>query len=289
LPEGLVKLIADDFDLKAVVATEIEFYLHDVAAKLSPEQIILLIETTCAEAGIMLACAEAERGPDQYEVSLLPSQDVMRLVEDTERFKTVITDAFAKHDVRVDFAAKPLKEAPGNGLHIHVHLEGSSGRNVYFREGETFSPMLLHSVGGLLALMNPCMSIFAPRPESYDRFLFAANDYLICPTAINIPLTVSWGTNNRTVAIRLPQKAMDNKHIEHRVSCSDADIASVISAILAGVHYGLSSKCNPGEPIYGDASLPQYALPPLARSLEEARKHRQESAELKGYYSLIYA
>jgi glutamine synthetase len=148
-----------------------------------------------------------------------------------------------------------------------------------------FSAPLLHSIGGLLALINPCMSIFAPNKKSYERFIHTVNAYLLCPTAANVPLTVSWGTNNRTVAVRLPSKAADNKHIEHRVAGADADIAAVTRAILAGIHYGLREKCDPGEPIYGDASMAQYKLPPLVMSLDDAIKARDGCAVLKEYFT----
>jgi glutamine synthetase len=286
LPESPAKRLAHDFGLKAVVATEIEFYLHGAAARLSPEGTVGLIETACGKAGITLACAETERGPDQYEISLMPADDIAQIAADTERCKTGVTDAFARHEIRADFAAKPMRDVPGSGLHVHVHLEDGQGRNMFFREGESFSPLLLHSIGGLLAFMNPCMPVFAPTEPSYDRFLHTVNAYLLCPTAANVPLTVSWGTNNRTVAVRLPSKAMDNKHIEHRVAGSDANVAAVIDAVLAGIHYGLKEKCHPGEPTYGDATLAQYGLPPLARSYSEAMRHRNECAALKDYFDV---
>jgi glutamine synthetase len=132
--------------------------------------------------------------------------------------------------------------------------------------------------------MNPCMSIFAPHPESYDRFLHTVNAYLVCPTASNVPATVSWGTNNRTVAVRLPPKPSRERHIEHRVSGSDADVTQAIAAVLAGIHYGLKEKSDPGPPVYGDASLPQYGLPKLVTSLEEAITSRDGCAALKAYF-----
>jgi glutamine synthetase len=156
---------------------------------------------------------------------------------------------------------------------VHVHLEDDAGRNVFFRDEENFSPLLLNAIGGLLALLNPCMPIFAPTQESYKRF--AKNS--------NAPTTISWGTNNRTVAIRLPTKPMHHKHLEHRVAGSDADVAKVIAAILAGIHYGLTHQCDPGEPIYGDASLPQYNQLLIANNLLQALHYRQENTAIKSY------
>lgn len=268
-----------DFGLTPVVATEIEFYLHG-AEGLAQQEVVAAIEAECVKAGLKPAKAEAERGPNQYEVSFLPSRDLLHVVSETGRFKELMEQM----NLQADFAAKPQRDKPGSGLHTHVHLEDKAGNNVFFRENEEFSPQLLNAIGGLLALMNPCMSIFAPHPESYDRFLHTVNAYLVCPTASNVPATVSWGTNNRTVAVRLPPKPARERHIEHRVSGSDADVTLTIAAVLAGIHYGLKNKCNPGQPVYGDASLSQYEKPKLAMSLEESHKHNKESAALKEYF-----
>jgi glutamine synthetase len=115
------------------------------------------------------------------------------------------------------------------------------------------SDALKFSIGGLLATMRDTMAAFAPSAESQARFT---------PGSM-APTTISWGANNRTVAIRLPDSAHDNKRIEHRVASADADPGQVIAAILAGVHYGLKNRCDPGKQIHGDASLEQYGLPKL--------------------------
>lgn len=285
MPEAIAKRLLADFGLTAIVATEIEFYLHGARAKFTPEQLISRIEMSCADAGLKLACAEAECGPDQYEISLLPTDDIGQLIADTERFKSLIAEVFAPHGINADFAAKPILDAPGSGLHVHVHLEDAAGKNILYREDDTFSPGLLYAIGGLLALMNGSMRIFAPTAESYRRFTHTVNKYLVCPTASNVPSTVSWSTNNRTVAIRLPSKPAHNKHIEHRVAGSDANVADVIAAILIGIHYGLTHKCDPGPPIYGDASLPQYALPKLAIDSSDIMQYNEEHKILEAYFS----
>lgn len=176
-----------------------------------------------------------------------------------------------------DFSAMPYADQPGSGLHVHVHLVDANGVNQFTRDGDNmyseFSAPLLHSIGGLLELMNPCMLWFAPGEASYAR---------IRPGA-NAPTTVSWGTNNRTVAIRLPTKAIANKHIEHRVAGSDADVEKVLLGVLLGIYYGLSRACNPGEPVYGDASLAQYGKPRLATSLAEAQRGHQHAAIIADY------
>ena len=235
-----------------VIATEIEFYLHNSIEK----QALEIIKEECEKAKIEYAAIEKERGKEQYEVSFKHSKDVKKIIHDTELFKSLMKERF----VGADFSAKPLADDYGSGLHIHLNLEDEKGNNLFYKN-EFFSNELIYSIGGLLKLMNNYMTVFAPNEESYKRFLPKSN----------VPTTVSWGINNRTTAIRLPNKPMNNKHIEHRVAGSDADVKRVIEAILTSVDYGIANKCDAGEPIYGDASLPQYNLLKLAVSLEEAK------------------
>lgn len=250
--------------LQPVIATEIEFYLHGAAEKFTPLEVVEYIKAVCESAALGVYSVQQEQGHEQYEVALLPAADKSTIAAETLRCKSLMSEAFASHGIKADFAAKPVLEQPGSGLHVHIHLE-ENGSNVFLRETEQFSPILLYAIGGLLECMNPCMTFFAPYEESYLRFISKSN----------APTTVSWGTNNRTTAIRLPNKPANNKHIEHRVAGSDADPAQVIRAVLEGVEYGIVHQCDPGVPVYGDASLPQYGLKLLAKTLPEALKYRQ--------------
>ncbi len=286
MPNQLAGLIWRDFALKVVIATEIEFYLHGIGKSLAAPEVLGKIRNFCEKSGIAVASIDVERGPDQYEVAFLPSGDVVQMVGETDRFKARLTNEFGD---MADFSAKPLSDKPGSGLHVHVHLEDEKGSNVFFRDSdESFSPLLLNAIGGLLQFMNPSMVFFAPSQQSYVRITAdtpsqgmerGKGDYNNCPK------TISWGTNNRSCAIRLPNKPMDNKHLEHRVAGSDADIGEVVSAILAGIHYGIQHKCHAGEPVYGDASLAQYKLRPLAKSLDEARGYFEKCTDLQVYFS----
>ncbi len=176
--------------------------------------------------------------------------------------------------MRADFSAKPKPGEPGSGLHVHIHLENAQG-NVFFKNDETMSDALKFSIGGLLAWLPDCMAVFAPHPESYARFSPGGN----------APTTVSWGANNRTVAVRLPDAPHNAKRIEHRVAGADADAGAVLAVLLAAIHDGLSRSLTPGEQMYGDAAHPQYALPGFSMTWEDARAKMEASAQLAAYFS----
>ena len=102
--------------------------------------------------------------------------------------------------------------------------------------------------GALLATMKSSLVVFSPHESSRARF---------SATPI-MPTTVSWGFNNRSAAIRLPSKSLAGQHLEHRIAGADANIEAVIGVILQGVLHGLENQTDPGPPVYGDASDPQY-------------------------------
>lgn len=244
--------LQSDFGLTPVVACEIEFTLHGSAGRdLAP--FWQDMRGRCERAGIGIFKIEKERGDEQHEVALMPA-DADKSAQDCIRLKELLTKAAIPHGMKADFAAKPHADQPGNGLHVHVHLADNSGKNVFYKDDAIISDALKFSIGGLLAKMKDDMPIFAPTPQSYARFEQAGD---------HTPTTVSWGANNRTCAIRLPDARPELKHIEHRVAGADADPAKVIEAILEAMHFGLKNKCEPGTQIYGDAKLAMYKLPKL--------------------------
>jgi glutamine synthetase len=101
---------------------------------------------------------------------------------------------------------------------------------------------LRYAIGGLLHTMRDAFAIFAPNGNSYRRF--RSNSYA--------PVTPTWGYNNRTVSVRIPRGPASACHIEHRVCGADANPYLVAAAVLAGVHYGICNKIDPGAAVSGD-------------------------------------
>ncbi len=143
-----------------------------------------------------------------------------------------------------------------------------------------------HAIAGLLATLPEAMPCFAPSDASYKRY---ATQYAHSKAHYNAPATISWGGNNRTVAIRIPTSTHtpEMRHIEHRVAGADADPHLVIAAILVGIMHGLSEKLSLTLPkIYGNAWERQYSMPPLPASLAEARKHYEEGRVMRKYINI---
>ena len=254
-------MTSSSLPFKPVIAGEIEFYLHGSSA-LDTEPFWRDLRQACAAEKIDLYHIEKERGHEQYEVALMPAAP-QQAIHQLVWLKSWLSEQAGNHRLKADFSAKPFTHQPGSGLHIHLHLEDEQGRNVFFKHDALMSEPLRWSIGGLLARLPHDMPIFAPHPESYLRFEHAGE---------HTPTTISWGANNRTCAIRLPDSKTHEKHLEHRVAGADADPVRVIEAVLAGVCYGLVERVEPPAQIYGRAGDSIYALPRLPLSLEEARK-----------------
>jgi glutamine synthetase len=138
--------------------------------------------------------------------------------------------------------AKPFADMAGSGMHLHVSVNDTKGRNIMASEAPEGAPSVKHAIGGMKALLADSMAIYAPNANSFRRF--KANSYA--------PVAPTWGVNNRTVSFRVPAGAPNTRHIEHRVAGADAHPALALAALLAAVHHGLSNKIDPGPAIVGD-------------------------------------
>jgi glutamine synthetase len=253
-----------DAGLTPVIATELEFYLveHDgegfrpkmprIPGSEQPQpglqyammedlyevdDFLADLDAICLAQDIPAGAALSEFSPGQFEVNLQHVADPILACDHAVLLKRAIKAAASRHGLGATFMAKPFADTAGSGLHLHMSLLDSDGDNVFAGESEhgPFSDRLRHAVGGLGALMAESMAIFAPNGNSYRRH--APGNY--------VPATPSWGLNHRGVAMRIPLSGPSNTRIEHRVAGADANPYLVVAAVLAGVHHGLTERCEP--------------------------------------------
>jgi glutamine synthetase len=197
----------------------------------------------CADVqGVPLEGAIAEYAPGQLELTLKHGPDALRAADEAVMYKRLAKGVAVRHGAEATFMAKPFAERAGSGLHLHVSVNDAKGDNIFASEAPDGTPPLRHAVGGMKATLADGMAIFAPNANSYRRF--RANSYA--------PVAPTWGVNNRTVSLRVPAGPPKGRHIEHRVAGADANPYLALAALLAGVHYGLTGKIDPGPPVVGD-------------------------------------
>jgi glutamine synthetase len=184
----------------------------------------------------------SEYAPGQMEIVLRHRNDVIKACDEAIMLKRLIKAVADKHGLVATFMAKPYSEWSGSGMHVHISLADAAGKNLFAAAEPAENQLLLHALGGLKAAMAESMLIFAPNANSYRRF--RRNSYA--------PVSASWGINNRTVSLRIPAGAPETCHIEHRPAGADANPYLVMAAILAGMHYGITEKLDPGSPVNGN-------------------------------------
>ncbi|NDF11230.1 MAG: glutamine synthetase [Proteobacteria bacterium] len=265
------------------LAPEIEFYIEGGA-------ITDALKDECYEqfgkAGILSFEIVPEEAEHHHEIALVPINDPSVAAENLLKVKDIIRKTAKKHKLTARFDAKPYPEKPGSGLHIHVSIL-CNGKNLFEKKGdEPETEDMLHAIGGLCATMPEAMIYFAPTEESYARFTSSINTTQEgISRHNNAPVTVSWGGNNRTTAIRIPASTIDPslRHIEHRVAGADADPVQVIGAVLAGIYHGITQKVTPPERTYGNAYDAQYNLPLLPKDIDEAKHYFEKGTILRTY------
>ena len=270
--------------LKMVMATELEFYLLDAktdrptvalphvpgVGRLQPgaqvyhpddlweiEHFLDDVYDYCDAQGIPADSAISEYSQGQFEINLQHIDDPVLACDHAVLLKRAVKAAARKHGFVACFMAKPFEEDAGSGLHIHMSLVDRKGANYFSRQKDSlasppFSARLRHAVGGLLKTMPEATAICAPNANSYRRLrpdMFA-------------PVECNWGVNHRVVAIRIPQSDAGNLRFEHRTAGADANPYLVTAAVVAGVHYGLKNKCDPGKLIeQGTRVVPKLTIP----------------------------
>ena len=273
-PRQVLKRVVDRFKakgLRPVMATELEFYLMDGESETTQRPIPPLladggrrlantegygveemdgfsaffadIRQACEIQGIDADTIIAEMGPGQFEINLNHVDDPLSAADQAILFKRLVRGVSRGHGYAATFMAKPYADQSGNGFHVHFSLLNEAGENVFDDGTEQGSAMMKQAVAGMMKTMPDTMLTLAPNQNSYRRFMPGAH----------APTFASWGYENRTVALRIPESPCVARRIEHRVAGADANPYLVLASVLAGALYGIENELEPIEPVEGDA------------------------------------
>lgn len=275
-PARIAAHITTRFGLAPRFGIEREFYLRDGNAATFA---LLAPQALAAATSLFLHC-EPETGASQFEYALNPG-DVDHVTASVRAADAILAQIARQMDGSIDWAAMPFLEQPPSGMHVHISLHDANGHNHFAKPGAAIdsaeSPVLLAVVGGLLDTLRPLIAAFAPTPDCYRRLV-----QLPYPDVQCVPTTLSWGADNRSVALRLPPsgRATERRRIEHRVASAAAPIDTVLSAILIGIWAGLDSGQPPAWPkTPGLANNPALCAPRLPTGSGIARRWYADCGE----------
>lgn len=276
-----------DLGIRPCVGAEIEFYFAPPEPG-SPVDVLRAAMAALVDVGIVGANLQPETGECQFEITLPPVTSPVMLAWEIDLVRSVVTSEATAIGAIASFAARPDTRQPPSAMHIHVSLIGAGGENLFSKPSghNEESDEMRHSIAGICEWMNASMVFFAPLESSYGRF---HNPHLSGSFRFaNAPSTVSWGGNNRTVAVRIPTSTTlpESRHLEHRVPCADADPELAIAAILAAIGHGIRQRLPLRiDKVWGDAGEERSDFP-LAMKLSEAREHYGRCEELQNWMGI---
>ena len=165
------------------------------------------------------------------------------LTADRHTFFKYMTKAIAeKHGFRATFMPKPFTNLTGNGCHAHVSVWDKTGRKNLFHDakGELgLSKLAYHFLAGIINVAPALAAVFNPTVNSYKRI----NAPRTISGATWAPNTVTYGGNNRTHMVRIP----DSGRFELRLMDGAANPYLMQAAILAAGLDGAANQRDPGK------------------------------------------
>ncbi len=195
----------------------------------------------CELLGIATDTWVHEMGPSQFEINLKHG-DALALADQTFLFKTLLKETGNRHGLNVVCMAKPLAGQPGSSMHLHQSLVDRDGSNVFSDRHGNESALFHHFIAGLQAHLPKLMPLFCPSPNSYRRFV----------KGLAAPVNVSWGLDNRSVGLRIPQGGPEARRVENRLPGCDANPYLSLAASLGAGLLGIEDGLQPSAPAQGN-------------------------------------
>lgn len=278
-PRGVLRRVLGKYESRGwipVVAPEVEFYLlnahSDPNAEAEPPEgrlgwtegarqpysidamndfdpFINDLYTYCEAQDIHIDSLSQEMGPAQFEINFLHG-NAIELADQVFLFKRTVREVAIEHEMHATFLAKPMAEEAGSALHIHQSVVDKEGNNIFSSGDGEASNFFYGFLGGSQTYMPEALLLFAPYVNSYRRFL----------SPWSSPVNLAWAIDNRTVGLRVPDSAPENRRIENRLAGSDVNPYLALAATLACGYLGMSEGQKPSKPTEGSAYSDEFSL-----------------------------
>lgn len=227
----------------------------ELACAISADETIMAeLFSAMQRTGIEVETAKTEYCPGQYEVTLVPT-DPMRMADQHALYKMATREIFRRHGMSATFMAKVDDHWAGSSSHLHVSLTDDDGNNLF----ATDEHLLRRFGAGLQAFARDFFLLWAPYPNSYKRF----RDGTFAPTAL------TWGDDNRTVALRVTGHG-SARHLENRIPGADINPYLGYAALLAAGLEGIERGLLPSDEVGQRNAYTEKIGRPLPESLSEA-------------------
>jgi glutamine synthetase type III len=168
--------------------------------------------------------------------------DCLKTADRHAFFKYMVKAIAEKHGLRATFMPKPFLNLTGNGCHAHVSLWDKTGKTNLFHDakGELgLSSLAYDFLGGVINSAEALCAFFNPTVNSFKRI----NAPRTLSGATWSPNTITYGGNNRTHMVRIP----DAGRFELRLMDGAANPYLMQAGVLAAGLDGIDNKRDPGK------------------------------------------
>ena len=214
---------------------------YDQSAIMRRLDVISEICTTMVKLGWGPYQNDHEDANGQFEINW-NFNDALTTADQLAFFKFMVKSIAEKHGRRATFMPKPFVNLTGNGCHVHLSVWDMGRKKNLFHDGKDemgLSKLAYHFLGGLMHHAESLVAITNPTVNSYKRI----NAPQTISGATWAPNTVTFGGNNRTHMVRIP----DEGRTEFRLPDGAANPYLMMAGILAAGLHGIDEKMDPGK------------------------------------------
>ncbi len=191
-------------------------------------------------------------GPGQVEIEVEFST-LLDMADRTLKLKYMLKNNALKNGLTTTFMPKPFPDECGSGMHIHMHFFNDDNPLFYDENGYSqLSKMAHYAIGGILKHAAAIMPFTNPTTNSYKRLV----------PGYEAPVSICYGTANRSAVIRIPGYATspDAKRFELRSPDAMANPYLAYTAMLMAAIDGIENQIDPSHEGFGPWDINLYAL-----------------------------
>jgi glutamine synthetase len=236
---------------------------YDLKALLRVSPVLTEIVAAMETLDWPVSALDHEDANGQYEINFAHA-DALTTADRFTLLRTIIADIADRHGAIATFMPKPLPGRTGSGGHVHLSARADDGSNPFADDADPrglgLSQTAYAFIAGVLDHARALSALAMPTVNSYRRLYSSGG----LSGASWSPDAVVYGSNNRTVMLRVPGSGrFENRAVD--AACNPyLALAGMVAAGLDGVDRGL----DPGAPVTGMAQ--PIGVPTLPRTLAEA-------------------
>lgn len=219
---------------------ELEFYIlnsdfSQISDKNLVKKYINLLKQNLSDCALLQEIEE-ERGIGQIEVKTKKSANLQDIGKNLQEIKSAAQNLAEEMNLKISFEAQPFLDDCGSALQFNFSLF-LADKNLFAKDIK----LMENSIAGLIFKLPEILSLIVTK-QDLIRFDREVNLNLHKKGKFTAPVNISFGYNNRSTAIRIPDtRNFDEKRVEFRVAPANSDPYLNMNLILEAVDFALKN------------------------------------------------